>query len=299
MKHFNMRMKYGTNTMADGDVDGGSSNGGGSSNWRDTLSDDNKSNKSLADFKDINGLAKAYLDTKADNGRSLRIPGPDASEDDYAAFNTSLTEKVPGLTRIPGEDASEDARAAFYTSLGRPKEASGYVQPDTDVDTLKTALTALASTAHAAGLSKSQYDAVAKSLVDDYTKGTADVETMYKDEHDKFKLDWGANTNAKSQAILELAKQTGAPDSVADAIANRQMDSDTMKWLDSLVDTLSGPGSQMDFQGGGGESQRLSPDEAQRQVAEIMDNPAYWDASNPQQPALIKKALELQQLALS
>ena len=77
MKHRNLRMKYGTHMVeGDGDGDGG---GGGAADWRSTLSEDNAANKGLADFKDLNGLAKAYLDTKADNGRSLRLPGPDAS----------------------------------------------------------------------------------------------------------------------------------------------------------------------------------------------------------------------------
>ncbi len=125
------------------------------------------------------------------------------------------------------------------------------------------------------------------------------MSTSNKDEWDKLQLDWGSSTGPKSQAILELIKQTGAPESIVKALSNRELDMGTMKWLDGLVDTLSGPGSQMNFQGDADIESRVSPDEAQRQVAEIMDNPDYWDAASPHQASLVKKALELQRVAIS
>ena len=294
MKRINMRMKYGTFFMADGD-----DTGGGGGDWRDNFGDDYKDNKGLADFKDLDGLAKAYLDTKADNGRSLRLPGPDATAESIEEFNTSLMAKVPGLTAIPGEDASDDMRSEFFRQLGRPTEASAYKMPDTEEANMKDGLLKLQEQAFKSGLNQKQYTALADSLMKDYTDNMNAYTEGQNDDYDKLKVDWGAGLTGKTQAILELAKATGAPESMIEAITGRTLDSDTMKWMDGMVSSLSGEGAQMNFQGDGHTEARLTPAEANMQIEEIMAKPEYWEQTSPLHAALVQKVVDLQSIALS
>lgn len=284
MKKYNLRLKYGTFNK-DGD------------DWRDGLPDDISGDKGLADFNDIGGLAKAYLDTKADNGRSLRIPGAEATPEAKAAFNASLIEKIPGLTRIPGDDSSDEDKASFYTQMGKPAEATGYTQPENLSDALKDGMNALAKVAFENDLTQAQFKRLATNLVTDSTAAGDAVNDGYTDQNNKLKLDWGSALGAKSQAILELAKQTGAPESIVNAITNKQLDMNTMKWMDGLVESLSGEGGQMNFQGNNDEAGRVTPTEAATQIDEIMNRKEYFDSGSPLQAGLIKKVVELGKIA--
>lgn len=312
MKLFNMRMKYGTHYIAgdgagngaggggggDGD-NGGGKPGGEASSWRDSLPEEIKEDKALADFTDPGGLAKAYLDTKADVGRSLRLPGPDASLEDMQAFNISLMQKVPTLTAIPGEGSSDEAINEFYRQLGRPDEISGYKIPETDDPMAKAGLLELATDAHKEGLSQDQFIHLADNMLNNHKKAGEEMSTKQRDDYDMLKVDWGAGLEGKTKAVLELAKATDAPQAMIDAITNRTIGSATMKWLDSVVTSLSGDGSQINFQGAGHEDTRMSPAEANAQVEEVMNKKEYWDPSSPLHEGLKKKVVDLQRIASS
>src|SRR3990170_781823 len=96
-----------------GDPGAGTGAGGssGAADWRTGLPDDLRSHTALADIKDVGGLAKSFVNAQSLIGRSVRIPGEDASAEDREAFYQSLT-KVPGVARLPdGND--EKAWAQF------------------------------------------------------------------------------------------------------------------------------------------------------------------------------------------
>jgi len=288
MKKYNLRLKYGT-FPKDGDNDG----------WRDTLSDELAGDKGLADFKDLNGLAKAYLDTKADVGRSIRIPGPDADAEAFTAFDASLAEKVPNMVRLPGDETSAEDSAAFYARIGKPTEASKYVPPENLPDNLKENMNALAEMAFANNLTQGQFKGVADKMMADHKLRGDTKATFNQAEFDKLKLDWGMSLNSKSHNILALLQQTDAPQAMIDAVTEKGTNADTMKWLDSMVTALSGDGGQMTFQGQQGDPDRVTPDEAKTQINEIMNKKEYWDAASPQQAGLVKKVIELQKAALA
>ena len=78
-------------------------------------------------LKDAADLAefKGRLTSAAEHmGNSMRIPGPDAGEDTWKAFDEKLSAKIPGLARIDLE--SEEGRAAFMKRLGQPDDAACY-----------------------------------------------------------------------------------------------------------------------------------------------------------------------------
>ncbi len=288
MKLRNMRFKYGTHFMAEGEA-----------SWRDGLPEDIKDDKGLADFADLGGMAKAYLDTKADVGRSVRIPGPDADVETLNAFHNSLIDKVPALTRIPGDDSTDEQRDAFYRQLGRPAEASGYTIPEAKDELAKAGLLELAADSHKQNLTQDQFSKLANTMLENHTKQIEAMSTAQRDDFDKLKIDWGSGLEGKTHAIVELAKATKAPQAMIDAITGRTIGSATMKWMDSMVQAMSGDGPQMTFQGAGNADDRISPAEANSQVEELMNRPEYWDASSPQQAGLVEKVVKLQKIAIS
>jgi hypothetical protein len=66
----------------------------------DSLPEDLRSEPSLADFKDLSGLAKSYVSAQKMLGSSVRIPTEEASPEAREEFYSKL-QSVPGVVRIP------------------------------------------------------------------------------------------------------------------------------------------------------------------------------------------------------
>ncbi len=92
--------------------------------WHDGLSDEYRGNETLANIPDLDTMAKSYIDSQSYIGGAIRIPSDEAGEEDWAAFNQKLTDKVPGLINLPSNE--DDAKAALYARLGRPESADAY-----------------------------------------------------------------------------------------------------------------------------------------------------------------------------
>ena len=95
--------------------------------WKETIAEELRSDPSIKDFKDVDSLVKSYKETKAFVGSAMRIPGPDASKEDRAAFRAKLKEKVPELVEVPEDpEKLKEVEADLWARLGRPKEAKEY-----------------------------------------------------------------------------------------------------------------------------------------------------------------------------
>lgn len=58
----------------------------GASNWRDNLSEEYKTHKSLESYKDLNSLAKSHIEAQSYIGGSVKVPGAEATEEDWNKF---------------------------------------------------------------------------------------------------------------------------------------------------------------------------------------------------------------------
>jgi hypothetical protein len=60
--------------------------------WRDSLGDELRLDKSLADFKDVGALAKSYVSLRKTIGdrEVVRVPKPDAKPEDIAAYRKAI-----------------------------------------------------------------------------------------------------------------------------------------------------------------------------------------------------------------
>ena len=118
----------------------------------------------LADFKDINSLAKAFIDTKAMVGNSIRVPSSEAGTEDIKAFHDNLMSKVPGLMYKPDADDS-DGITNVLKSLGLPDDQAGYGEVKID-DTLLSEedVASMKGFALEAGLTKRQFEVYANKV---------------------------------------------------------------------------------------------------------------------------------------
>lgn len=88
--------------------------------WRETLPEELKAEPALKDIPDVATLAKAFRDTKAMVGSSIRLPGDD--EVSLKEFETKIVERVPKMkerleraeslaAKVAEQEAKEKARA--------------------------------------------------------------------------------------------------------------------------------------------------------------------------------------------
>ena len=149
--------------------------------WHSGLSDEYRGNESLSQIPDLNTLAKSYLDAQQYAGGSIRIPGEDASTDDWAAFNSKLTSKVPTLLNLPSDET--EARDAMYARLGRPDTKDGYKVEGADPDFLDWA--------HENGLSTAQVKAWHENTQSQTTQDNEDSDADMQAANDLLKKEWG------------------------------------------------------------------------------------------------------------
>jgi hypothetical protein len=173
--------------------------------WLETLNDDLKTNESLAQFEDVNGLAGAYVETKKMVGNSLRVPSPEAGEEDMAKFYQTLIERVPNLTLKP--DAED--QSAVNKFWGVPDDADGYEVPE-DMD----ATSAQKSREMAAqlGLNQKQYN---KALAYFEKEGEALTEQQQQ-----------ASAEAEQQLDAKLGAAKEQARSIVDNLALKFQDAD-------------------------------------------------------------------------
>lgn len=261
-------------------------------NWRDSLPEELKEHKGLADVKDVGGLAQQFLDGQAALGTSIRIPGPEAGDDAWTAFNTKLAAKVPNLIQTPDVDNPE-TMAALYNKLGRPEDATGYEHPE-GMDATKMA--DFATLSHELGLSKAQYGKMVGALQEFTVKQQEAATDAFVQGIRELKQEWGIVYEDNVQMVDSVMKGTNAPDYLKELAADGKMPAEAMRWLYDIGKQLGTEGinfNKDEF------STRVTPAEAKARVGEIMGDSKgpYWDASHPQHREYVQRVVDLNRAA--
>lgn len=263
-----------------------------SEDWRDSLPEELKTHKGLADVKDVGGLAQQFLDGQQMIGNSIRVPGEDAGDDAWKAFHDKLTTKVPNLIPTPDPDNEEQMKALFG-KLGRPEDATGYEHPE-GMDATKMA--DFANLAHSLGLSKSQYGKMVGALNDHTTTQQAAASDAFVQGIRELKQEWGIVYEDNVQLVDAVMKGTSAPAQLLELGAEGKLDSTTLKWLHGIGKQLGTEGINFDKDEF---SSRVAPAEAAARAAEIMADRSgpYWDKSHPQNREFIQRVVDLRRAA--
>ena len=175
----------------------------GTPEWLGSIDEGLRENPSLQNIKDVNSLAKVYVDTKS---------------------------KVGSMISIPGEDATQEDWGKIYDRLGRPESADGYeISMGDDVaDDIKETISQFKGKAHEFGLSKAQAESMFKWYTDTEQSINSKAMEAYNAKlagaKDSLQKEWGdkydekmnhANIAASHYGLMQELGETGLINSPA------------------------------------------------------------------------------------
>lgn len=227
-------------------------------------------------------------------GRAVKIPTEDTNDDDRNAFYQKIAESVPDLLQVPADEEDAEAMARFNERFGVPTENADYAAPDvSDWEWDPDYLSQLKETAHAAGLNNRQF----KKFMTELAKQGVKQEQLNNDnaelDRDKLKQEWGGAFDERMQLIAGWLDLSKAPESVREMAKNGAMGSEAMNWLHETAKAFRDD-PQMKQQREEAGTGRLTPLEAQEKIAEILNDPAYFDNTDPRHKILVKRMHEAQ-----
>ena len=263
--------------------------------WRDSLPEEMRELPFIGKAENLEMAANAIKDAAQWMGNSIRIPGESASDEDKAKFTKKVLEKFPELMPKPGVDDDENY-ASVLAALGTPGDGKDYDLPELDdFEWQDDFAENLRNIAQAAGLTKKQFKQWAKDI------GTRnrDERLVQNNAHEtdigSLRKEWGEAFEPKVKQLSRWLEDTEAPEGFVQAVKNKAVPSETLKWVNRLHEKYNpAEGSNVANQGLNDGEAPITPAEADAQIHEILNNPAYFDASNPMQKVLMKKMNRLQ-----
>jgi len=272
--------------------------GGGESSWRDSLPDDIKGSASLADYKDVAGMAKSHIELQKMMGNSIRVPSSEAGQDDLNKFYDSILEKAPNLMPKPDIEKPDEIEKVL-SAIGKPAEASKY-ELTADLDGYSVSeerMASLKAQAHEAGLTKAQFNKFAGSVLLAESKQVAAENGQVNESRAALQTEWGAAFDDRQSKAVGILEKTGAPAGLIAQAKDGKLGGETLRWAHSLFESIGSEGVEV-----GGQPQnngKLTPAEARDRIGEILGNKthAYWNPSDRNNKEAKAKMVELHRLA--
>lgn len=269
-----------------------------SENWRDSLPDEIKGEAALANFEDVGALAKGYLDGKAYQGASIKIPGEDAGEDAIKEFNNKLLEKVPTLMPKPNLDDPEQS-VEFFRSIGMPEKPDGYETPEFDApegfnpDAAK--INKIREVAHKIGLTKKQYEDMTKELIGTDAESFKTSKESIEVNKTAIRDQWGHAHDDNMKLVESALNKTKAPEALVASVKEGSATLETLAWLLSVGKQFGAEGNVPAGDSPGKVNGAMAPDDAQAAIDEINNNPqhAYWTATGDEKARAINRMVQL------
>lgn len=225
----------------------------GTGHWTESLPDDLKNNEMLKQFSDVGNLAKSYVHAQQLVGKKGVI--------------------------VPGEKASEQEWNDFYQGIGVPKEEEKYgVQAPAKEDMDPEFFSAMKKEAMKNGLLPRQADALVKFMIGK----RKETEKLLHDHNTKeatetlssLKNEWGEGFEKNLVLTKNAVKQLGGED--FSKFIKESGIGDNLQFIKFMhkVGQLMGEDRLL-----GEDRQRfgLSNEELDREINELMANPAYTD----------------------
>jgi hypothetical protein len=253
-----------------------------SSDWRMSLPPELRENPTIKDTPSVETLAKRLVDTKSMLGNSIRVPGPDASEEDRQKFLNTLLEKDVGLMQRP-DPTNDDSVMNTLRALGLPEKPDEYYRPEDWVGVDENRFMTIAEQAHKAGLTKRQFETMARNMAELDNQYVQHARQEQAAKMGELRTEWGKAFEQKTQRAAVIAKQLEMPESLQEALAQGNVDVSTYRWLDSMAEKFGSEGNSL-VQGAGAISAytpseiRARRDELTRQMYSMSpSDPAYQD----------------------
>ena len=242
--------------------------------WKGNLPDFVQNWPEVKEAKAPDELWQRVADQRTHLGNSIRIPSEEAGEADWQEFNEKMLTRVPALMRTPDTE-DENAVNDVLTKLGKPDKKEKYELPESDgVSFADGQDDVLREMALNAGLTKRQFKKVAEHLGKQHYESTVTAKTSQQNQLNAISSAWGLSAEEKYKNVLNFAKAANAPESLVNAIENRNIDADTVFWLDKMNSSVSTEGTPM-FKKDENHPVYLTPYEAQQKIDDILNNPDH------------------------
>jgi len=243
------------------------------SDWKASLSEEIRSDKSLENIKDVEGLAKSYV-------HAQKLVGAD---------------KIP----VPNKFATEKDWDAVYERLGRPNDPSGYkydLPEDQNLD--NEALKSFSDQAHKLGLLPGQANGVVKFYNDAMSKIQQDQESVAvaarENSTKELKQEWGQAYPQKISQASNLAKSVGASALFDTNLADGTKLGDHPVMIKAFAELASKMGEDSITQSSGPIYQ--TPAQLEKEIGQLTQvGSAYWDKNHPNHRAAVEEVLALRE----
>lgn len=162
------------------------------------LSEEYRDLGNLKDFKDVNQLAKSYVELQRMVGNSIRIPGQDASEEARQDFLNKIKD-------VEGVLIKNDEQ--LLNKLGKPETADEYdFSTLTEDQFILEDLNNFKQTAHELGLTKEQASKLAEIRAKEFESLNIEMESTRKAGEEALRKAWGQDFDNRLNAAKQMAK---------------------------------------------------------------------------------------------
>lgn len=262
-------------------------------NWRESLPEPFREAPYFKDAESPEAALQAVQNAAAWQGNSLRIPGPDASDEDKAVFMEKAVERIPGLMPVPTEDSVGDM---VFRKIGKPENAEGYKVPEIeDFELAGERAGELKAFAHENNYTQGQFEAMVRRDAELTKSQSEQVMNSLKEEQTLLSQEWGAATEERMGDIVAfLANDKTAPPALREAAQKGEITAEYARWLHGLVERVSEPGELARQPEG---ERKLPPSEALEQFHEITARLIKMQPGDPEYSMLKDKRMVLAEQA--
>ena len=241
--------------------------------WKASLSDEIRADKSLENIKDIEGLAKSYV-------HAQKLVGSD---------------KIP----VPNKFATDKDWDAVYEKLGRPADATGYkydLPEDQNLDT--EALNSFSDQAHKLGLLPGQANGIVKFYNEMTANSMQEAESTAVAAREasstELKKEWGQAFDQKISQAANLAQSVGANELFNSQMADGTKLGDHPVLIKAFAQLAAQMGEDNITQSSGPAFQ--TPAQLDKEIGELtMPGSAYWDKNHPNHQLAVEEVLALRE----
>lgn len=237
----------------------------------------------MGDIKTFDGLVKSYLHSQSLIGKER--------------FS------------MPGDESSPEEWNSFYESLGRPANPEGYQFPQMLDESYREVhgemIGKMTEAMHAAGLNPKQANQIAETFVRadierDQAMDSHAQETLQANEQ-VLREKWGLAYDANIERVNEAArKMFGEGEALDNFRQIRLADGSYLGDNLLMVQMLAHLGDSIgegDIPPPGAGAHTPSPDQAQMEMAELRQNPAWLDRDHPDHRRIVQRLTDLQRYA--
>lgn len=240
--------------------------------------------------------AGSWVDTLPESVREWDEVKNSDSPEKFFEQVSNMRSMIGSSIRIPSEDAGEEARAAFIEKL---KTVDGVMMKPQDAEQVQEFLSTLPPEARRAAYENLVND---EGVVEpDLQARMEEAEMAVRDGIERLQKEWGNGFERKVQSAknaVRLLNEKMGDDRVVNMLDKAGVDSDPdMIALFAEIAGMLGEQPVLDSDGGVNQF-AITPAEAKDRIAEIENNPALYDDSNPkEQMRLVEKRNKLAQVA--